>query len=68
MPAANPLGGQASYSSSGLSSSQYGPGQAQVGGSANLTVAGLVAVSLLVLVAMHIAGFRFAFDVSVGRH
>ncbi len=39
-----------------------------VGGTANLTVAGLVAVSLLVLVAMHIAGFRFAFDVSVGRH
>ena len=67
MPAANPLGG--SYSAqAGLSSSQYAPGQATVGGTANLTVAGLVAVSLLVLVAMHIAGFRFAFDVSIGRH
>lgn len=67
MPAANPFGGQAS-ANAGLSSSQYGPGQATVGGSANLTVASLVAVSLLVLVAMHIAGFRFAFDVSIGRH
>jgi hypothetical protein len=68
MPAANPLGGGTAYASAGLSSSQNAPGQATVGGSANLTVAGLVAASLLILVAMHIAGFRFAFDVSVGRH
>lgn len=68
MPAANPLGGTYSaQASAGLSSSQYASGQDQVGGNANITVAGLVAVSLLVLVAMHIAGFRFAFDVSVGR-
>jgi hypothetical protein len=66
MPAANPLGG--TYSAqAGLSSSYGAPGQATVGGNANVTVAGLVAVSLLVLVAMHIAGFRFAFDVSVGK-
>lgn len=68
MPAANPLGGAAIGGNVGLSSSQNAAGQPTVGGNANFTVAGLVAVSILILVAMHIAGFRFAFDVSIGRH
>lgn len=69
MPAANPLGGSASASATvGLSSSQYAPGQMTVGGSTNYAVAGLVAVSLIILIAAHIAGFRAMFDVSVGRH
>jgi lipid-binding SYLF domain-containing protein len=36
-------------------------------GNANVSVGVLVAGSLLVLVILHAAGFRFAFDVSVGR-
>ena len=38
-----------------------------VGGSADVTVATLVGVSLVVLVGFHLLGFRFAFDASVGR-
>lgn len=38
-----------------------------VPGSANITVAALVAGSLIVLLVFHVLGFRFAFDVSVGR-
>lgn len=69
MPVANPLGAnRGPYAQPGLSSSQYAPGQAQVGGNANIVVAGLVATSLLVLLALHLAGFRFAFDASIGRH
>jgi hypothetical protein len=37
------------------------------GGNADKVVAALVAVSLVTILALHILGFRFAFDVSVGR-
>lgn len=48
-----------------LTSGQYGP--AGAGGNANITVGVLVGGSLLVLVVLYLLGFRFAFDVSVGR-
>lgn len=40
---------------------------ASVGGNANVTTAFLVGISLLILLATHLLGFRFGFDVSVGR-
>ena len=68
MPGAVPIGTDGNMGSYGsFSSSAYAPGQMNVGGSTHLMVAGLVGISLLVLLGMHIAGFRFAFDVSVGR-
>lgn len=68
MPAANPLADTGSVSaSSTLGSSQYNGGSATVGGSTNITVAGLVGASLLVIIGFHLLGFRFAFDVSVGK-
>lgn len=39
----------------------------QVGGSANIAVAALVALGLLVLLSTHLLGFRWGFDASVGR-
>lgn len=39
----------------------------QIGGNANICVAGLVGGALLVIVLFHFLGFRFAFDVDVGR-
>jgi hypothetical protein len=50
-----------------LSSGQSNAAAANVGGSADVTVAGLVGGALLVLVGFHLLGFRFAFDASVGR-
>lgn len=67
MPAANPLGTPGAATASGMSSSQGTSAGAQVSGTANLGVAGLVGVSLLIILALHVAGFRFAFDVSVGK-
>jgi len=49
-----------------LSSGQYSAA-ASVGGSANVSVAALVGLSLLILLGTHLLGFRFGFDVSVGR-
>jgi hypothetical protein len=66
MPAANPLADGAGAQAT-LSSSLYAPGQATVGGSTNITVAGLVGFALLVILGLHVLGFRFAFDASVGR-
>jgi hypothetical protein len=37
------------------------------GGSANLYLGGLVAGALVIIVLFHFLGFRFAFDVDVGR-
>jgi len=81
MPAAIPdslLGGQSAgvggmaagtMFQSSLSSSAAAPsaGGIIVGGNANLCVAALVAGGLLVLLVTHLLGFRFGFDVSVGR-
>jgi hypothetical protein len=68
MPAANPLGTNTGMgSNSTLGSSQYNAQSPTVGGSTNITVAGLVAGALVVVLAFHLMGFRFAFDVSVGR-
>jgi hypothetical protein len=50
-----------------LSSGQSNAAAANVGGSADVTVAGLVAGALAVLIGFHLLGFRFAFDASVGR-
>ena len=55
---------------SALSSGGGSPAAAQigaVGGSTNVCVASLVAGALVVIVAFHLLGFRFGFDVSVGR-
>lgn len=49
-----------------LSSGQYSAA-ANVGGAANVSVAVLVGLSLLILLGTHLLGFRFGFDVSVGR-
>lgn len=49
-----------------LSSGQYSAA-ANVGGNANVSTAALVGLALLVLLATHLLGFRFGFDVSVGR-
>jgi len=49
-----------------LSSGQYSAA-ASVGGNANVSVAVLVGLSLLILLGTHLLGFRFGFDVSVGR-
>lgn len=38
-----------------------------VGGNANVYVGGLVAGALVVIILFHFLGFRFAFDVDVGR-
>ena len=38
-----------------------------IGGNANIYVGGLVAGALLVIILFHLLGFRFAFDVDVGR-
>ncbi len=51
----------------GLAAGAGSPAAASVGGQANLAVGALVGVSLLLLLALHLLGFRFAFDVSVGR-
>lgn len=75
MPASNPLsdvsangGGVSGIAyQGGLSSGQGSGSAANVGGAANVSVGVLVGVSLLVLLAFHVLGFRFAFDVSVGR-
>lgn len=64
MPAANPL---TDSSAGALSSSAYAPGQTRAAGNTNVTVAALAAGALFVLLALHLMGFRFAFDVSVGR-
>lgn len=74
MPAANPLvadynTGYTSGINAGTTASTFTsslPG-GMVGGSANVVVGALVAGSLVVLVALHLLGFRFAFDVTVGR-
>jgi hypothetical protein len=39
----------------------------RVGGNANLPVAMIVGISLLILLGSHLLGFRWGFDVSVGR-
>jgi hypothetical protein len=83
MPAANPLVAYNTGVTSGLmagttyaanpatapsmSSGQHSSAADIVGGNANTTVAGLVGISLLLLLGFHLLGFRFAFDVSVGR-
>jgi hypothetical protein len=78
MPAANPLSdviyntGQTSGMNSGTTHSSLASGArsgaaAAVAGNTNITVAALVGGSLIVLLAFHLLGFRFAFDVSVGR-
>jgi hypothetical protein len=51
------LSGGAGVSSSGV----------QVSGNANVAVAALVALGLLVLLSTHLLGFRWGFDASVGR-
>jgi len=56
--------------SAALSSGGGTPAAASVnamGGSANVTVGVLVAAAIAVVVIFHLLGFRFAFDVSVGR-
>jgi hypothetical protein len=65
MPAAVPLSDNGATST--LSSSAYAMQPGTVAGSTHYVVAGLVAGSLVVLLVLHILGFRFAFDVSVGR-
>lgn len=55
---------------SALSSGTGSPVSIQAGiagGSAHIVVASLVGGALLVLLLFHILGFRFAFDVDVGR-
>ena len=78
MPAANPLadtvlyntgrtGGMMSGTTQTFASGQSSAAAPVVAGNANITVGMLVGASLVVLVALHLLGFRFAFDVSVGR-
>ncbi|HET7047876.1 MAG TPA: hypothetical protein VFI54_06350 [Solirubrobacteraceae bacterium] len=75
MPAAIPLAdyntGYTSGMNSGttqtLSSGAGLPAGGAVGGNANIVVAALVGGSLLLLLVSHLLGFRFGFDVSVGR-
>jgi hypothetical protein len=52
----------------GLSSGVSMPGAGiQAGGNAHMAAAALVAAGLAILVITHLLGFRFGFDVSVGR-
>lgn len=82
MPGANPLvdivpyntgltdgmnAGTTQNRAGGLSSGAYSAAAAIPGGSANITVAGIVGFALLVLLGFHLLGFRFAFDAGVGR-
>jgi hypothetical protein len=56
--------------SSTLSTGTGSPSSIQAGiagGNAHITVAGLVATSLAVILLFHLLGFRFAFDADVGR-
>lgn len=48
-------------------SSPHGIQGGNVGGNANIYVGSLVAGALLVIILFHFLGFRFAFDVDVGR-
>ena len=65
-PAGQPRAGQLVTGSPSLASGQYSAA-ADVGGNANVSVGVLVAVALAVLLGFHLLGFRFGFDVSVGR-
>jgi hypothetical protein len=81
MPAANPLADTVLYNTGRTSGMNAGTTQAPASftsganstvagssaGNANVTVAALVAISLAVLLGFHLLGFRFAFDVAVGR-
>ena len=75
MPAANPLASYNTGYSSGMNSGTtqvqgagLSSGAAMAGaGNANISTGVIVAGALLVLIAIHLAGFRFGFDVSVGR-
>jgi hypothetical protein len=59
--------GTTQSSAASFTSSASSPIAGQVGGSANITVAALVGVSLIVLLGFHLLGFRAMFDASVGR-
>jgi hypothetical protein len=69
MPAANPLTeDNIAVTNGSLASGATMAGQTPGAGSGvNITVAVIVILSGLTLVALHALGFRFAFDVSVGR-
>lgn len=63
------MASQTTYSSA-LSSGSGSPvaiSARTAGGNAHICVASLVAGSLVVILLFHILGFRFAFDVDVGR-
>lgn len=58
---------QSAAGSATLSSGSRSAAAATVGGNANVTVAALVGVALIIMIGFHALGFRFAFDASVGR-
>lgn len=78
MPQSAPIAyyntGETSGMNSGTTATMTSGGQSPTaaamqvaGGNANISVAVLVAGSLALLLVFHLLGFRFGFDVSVGR-
>ncbi len=79
MPAANPFAEYNTGYTSGMvagtttggiqspSSLTSGAGMAGDASTANISTAALAAGALVILVLFHVLGFRFGFDVSVGR-
>ena len=75
MPATNPLSDVSAnggaYSGvayqGGLSSVQPGATNVSGSGNAHVAVGGLLLAAIAVVVLMHIAGFRFSSDVSLGQ-
>jgi len=55
------------YSSSLSAGAGVSSAGVRVAGNANVAAAVLVGLSLVVLLSAHLLGFRFGFDVSVGR-
>jgi len=55
----------AALSSGAMAAAPGGP--IAVGGNANIATGAIVGGALIILVAFHLLGFRFGFDVSVGR-